>query len=98
MEPRNIGIDEMNDSLAWQRDELNFHFTPVAEIVKEFNRYNRRPQIFIADPRLGAMKMSGAFNVHDPEGFLKVLQSTIARVIVIRHDPPDETVELTLRR
>jgi ferric-dicitrate binding protein FerR (iron transport regulator) len=93
-----VDMDEINASLAWQQDELNIRPSTVAEIAREFNRYNRRPQIVIGDATLGAMRFSGVYDVHHPEIFIKDLRNINPHVAEIRHDGTDFTVVLILRR
>ncbi|MEP7243754.1 MAG: FecR domain-containing protein [Gammaproteobacteria bacterium] len=51
-----------------------FDDTPLADIVAEFNRYNRR-KIFIEDPTLAAIRLGGNFRTDNTDAFLWLLQS-----------------------
>lgn len=61
-------------TLAWQERRLEFEATPLAEVVAEFNRYNRH-QLVIADPRLAGKQFGGAFRADGHEAFVGLLES-----------------------
>ena len=65
---------EMERALAWQDRRLEFVATPLAEIVAEFNRYNRT-RLSIDDPVLAARRFGGSFRADDPENFVRLLQT-----------------------
>jgi transmembrane sensor len=59
---------------AWTQQRLAFSRAPLAEVVEEFNRYNKR-QLFIKDETLEDFRISGNFPSADPApllGFLRV--------------------------
>lgn len=76
-------------ALAWARGRFVFENTPVSEVVRRFNRYNRL-QIKVSDPALGARPVSAVFNDTDPEAFIVFLES-VANVRVT-HVSADEMV------
>ena len=84
--------------ISWERGELIFDSNSLQDIVQQFNRYNRRPQIEIQDPSIGSLKMTGIFQLHDPQSFLAGLQSVEPRVRVMRTDGPDGDIVLSMRR
>lgn len=49
---------------AWTHRKLIFDDEPLASVVAQFNRYNRR-RLVIEDAQLGALALSGAFNCND---------------------------------
>ena len=51
-----------------------FDDTALADVVAEFNRYNRR-KIFIEDPTLAAIRLGGNFRTDNTDAFLWLLQS-----------------------
>lgn len=61
-------------ALAWQERRLEFDATPLAEVVREFNRYNRR-QLVIADAALASKRFSGSFRADGDEPFVRLLES-----------------------
>lgn len=70
--PAPIDVAEAN---AWQQRRLIFRKSTLAEIVAEFNRYNRAPQIRVEGETLRARRFSGVFDADDPESLLKYLAS-----------------------
>ncbi|MEO6992839.1 MAG: FecR family protein [Lacunisphaera sp.] len=69
-----IAPAEISQVLAWQSHRLEFVATPLADMVVEFNRYNRR-KLVIADPRLAARRFGGTFPAGDYEEFVRLLES-----------------------
>lgn len=65
---------EIERALAWQERRIEFVSAPLAEIVAEFNRHNRRA-ITIADPVLAARRFGGSFRADEPETFVRILQT-----------------------
>ena len=53
---------------AWRRGQVVFNDTPLSSAIAELNRYGG-PQIDIADPRLGALTVSGVFATNDTAEF-----------------------------
>lgn len=70
--PAAIDVAEIS---AWQQRRLIFRNHTLAEIVDEFGRYNRTPQIRIDGEALGAKRYSGVFDADDPESLLEYLKS-----------------------
>jgi len=66
---------EIEAALAWQQHTLAFEAAPLAEIVAEFNRYNRQ-QFVVADAALAGLRLGGSFRADDPDGFLVLLAAT----------------------
>lgn len=62
-------------ALAWAEGRLVFDNAPLAEVVMQFNRYNRI-QLRIEDEQLARRPISGVFNAADPESFIAFIQST----------------------
>lgn len=58
---------------AWRDGRLVFHETPLAEVVRQINRYHVH-QIVLADARLSGLKVSGEFNSDDREGLIQALK------------------------
>lgn len=76
--------------LAWTRGRLVFDHTPLAQVLSDFNRYNR-VQLRIEDAALAARPVSGTFDASDPESFVAFIQ-TVARVDVVRDDARNVTI------
>jgi transmembrane sensor len=76
---------------GWTKGKLFVHDWRLPELLDEMNRYNRL-QIRIGDPALEAIRVSGAFNTHDPQTMLQLLQQ--GWPIRIRHDADDQVVLL----
>lgn len=60
--------------LAWQSGRLEFSETPLAEVVAEFNRYNRH-KLVIDDPTLAAQTFGGSFAPSGYDSLVDVLKS-----------------------
>ncbi|MBC7369209.1 MAG: FecR domain-containing protein [Undibacterium sp.] len=69
-------------ALAWQERRLEFDATPLAEVIAEFNRYNRR-RLVIADPALTGKRFSGTFRADSVEPFVRLLEEDF-RVTAVR--------------
>jgi transmembrane sensor len=93
-----LDMSRILSDISWERGELIFDSNTLQEIVQQFDRYNRRPQIQIQDASLASRKMSGIFGLHDPESFIADLQQVEPGVRVIRPDTPDGDIILGSRR
>lgn len=69
---------------AWRRGQLIFDGVPLAEVVAEFNRYNR-VQLVIDDPALSAERISGVFDSDRPQALVGFLEHSAAI------QPPERT-------
>jgi transmembrane sensor len=72
--PTPVSTQEIKQVLAWQTRRLDFDATPLAEMVAEFNRYNRH-KLVVADPRLNAQRFGGSFPAGDAETFVRMLET-----------------------
>jgi transmembrane sensor len=70
--------------LAWAEGRLVFKDEPVANVIAEFNRYNR-VQMQVTDAALAARPVSGVFDAANPEAFIAFIQSA-APVHIERDD------------
>jgi len=59
---------------AWTQRELVFELTPLAEVAREFNRYNTR-KLVITDPVLAGFHVTGVFSTADPTLLLRFLRA-----------------------
>jgi transmembrane sensor len=87
---------ELADELAWRRGVLAFRNTSLAEVVREFNRYNTT-KLVIADPSIAGEKISADLKTDDYEGFLQLAQAVFnlradreGKVIVISRGQKSE--------
>jgi transmembrane sensor len=64
---------QVDELLSWREGYLRFHETTLVDAVAEMNRYNTR-KIFIEDPELAAIRISGSFRPTQYEAFVRVLQ------------------------
>lgn len=76
-------------ALAWREGFVQFSDTPLSEAVAEMNRYGGRRMV-IADPRVGALKISGRFKLGDPDRFLR----TVATLLPVRAVRVGDTLEV----
>lgn len=81
---------QVEEFLSWREGYLRFHETALADAVAEMNRYNRR-KIFIDDPQLAALKISGTFRPTQYEAFVRVLRDGFS----IRVHTEGESITLT---
>lgn len=58
---------------AWRQHRLIFEDEPLANVIAEFNRYNRQ-KLVLNDEELAAQGISGVFNPDKPEGLLLFLE------------------------
>jgi len=70
---------------AWTQRKLVFDDEPLASVVEQFNRYNRK-RLVIEDERLGALALSGVFSCNDLDSLALFLKK-IDGVDVV--DAPD---------
>jgi transmembrane sensor len=68
-----LSLPAVKRALAWQERRLEFDAVPLAEVVGEFNRYNRT-QLVIADAGLAAKRFSGAFRADGYESLVRLLE------------------------
>jgi transmembrane sensor len=85
MIPEVVTLPQIYRSIAWERGRVSFSNDTLADAVAEMNRYNPA-QIVVPDPDIGARRVTGTFNTHDPVGF--VLGVTRQLEIHFRQDPP----------
>jgi transmembrane sensor len=61
---------------SWKGGLLVFNDTRLSEAVAEINRYNSEP-IAVADPAVGAYRVSGVFKSNDPEFFSRAMAEVL---------------------
>jgi transmembrane sensor len=68
---------------AWTERRLVFRDQPLTAVILEFNRYRVNPLV-LDDPSLAALRISGVFDLSDPESLIAYL-GTYETVQVDRH-------------
>jgi transmembrane sensor len=61
---------------AWTKRRIVFDSDPLELVVAEFNRYNRN-HLEIVDPTLKDRRITGVFNIDDPDAFLALVSSLV---------------------
>jgi transmembrane sensor len=69
-----VPVDDAREALSWRSGFVVFHRTPLAQAVREFNRYNTR-QIVIADSSLDALRVGGNFRLDNSDAFVRLMQA-----------------------
>ena len=80
---------DVGSVLAWRDGFVEFSDTPLSDAVAEMNRHGGRRMV-IADPRVGALKISGRFKLGEPERFLR----TVSMLLPVRAVRVGETMEI----
>jgi len=70
--PPEIAQANIRRVTAWTVGQLIFDDEPLSSVVERVNRYGGT-QIVVADPQVGAMKISGVFNAGDVLGFVEIV-------------------------
>jgi transmembrane sensor len=88
---------ELADELAWRRGVLVFRHTRLADVVREFNRYNA-VKLVIADPSIADLKIVANVKTDDYESFLQLAEDVFklrvdreGSVILISREQRGET-------
>ncbi len=63
--------EEMAGQLGWRTGMLVFEQATLAEVAREYNRYNRT-QLIIADPATARLTISGTLPANDPGAFTRL--------------------------
>ena len=61
---------------AWRRGKLVFNNQPLGEVIDEINRY-RKGAILILDQQLRTSRVSGIFDIRNPDAVLQTLEDTL---------------------
>jgi transmembrane sensor len=67
---------ELANELAWRRGMLMFHDTPLSEVVREFNRYNKT-KLVIVDPSVANERITASTRTDDYESFLELAENVL---------------------
>lgn len=63
---------KVDAALAWREGLLSFDQEPLAQVVAEFNRYNR-PRLVVTDAEAARILIGGSFEVSSAESFVRLL-------------------------
>lgn len=74
---------DISSSTAWVQRRVVFKQEPLANVVAQFNRYRKTPQLRVQDPVLAARQYSGTFDVDDPRSLEDVLATELD--VVLEH-------------
>jgi transmembrane sensor len=66
---------EMDQRLSWRASRLEFEGVELEQAVILLNRANRA-QISFAEPAIGKLRVSGTFRADNPDGFVRIVEST----------------------
>lgn len=66
-------VSALADDLAWRQGRLTFEATTLADIVREFNRYNRQ-KLIVDDSAAGAVQITGSFDATNVDAFLRLIK------------------------
>jgi len=69
--------NDASSAVAWQQGRLAFESEPLRYVVQDVNRYTEKP-IVIADPRTGALRVTGTVTEDNIIGWINSLQSAFA--------------------
>lgn len=89
---QHVPLDEAQELLTWREGYVVFHGTPLAEAVREFNRYNSG-KIVIADPTLDNLRVGGNFKLDNRAAFVRLVQE----IFPVRTHVHDEDIVLSRR-
>jgi transmembrane sensor len=64
---------DVGKAIAWIERRLVFDGAPLAEVVREFNRYNRKPLI-VEDSTLANRAITTVVNAHDVSALVGFLE------------------------
>jgi transmembrane sensor len=70
--PPEVDVPRMENVAAWRRGEVILDRTVMADAVAELNRYDKT-QLFIDDPRIAALQISGIYQAGDSEDFARAM-------------------------
>jgi transmembrane sensor len=76
---------DLDQTLAWQSGYLEFRDEPLGGAIAEMNRYGG-PPVFLRDPTLADLRVSGRFRTGDPVRFAHALEE----IYPLRTTPRDD--------
>jgi len=76
---------QIADELAWQRGVVVFRGTPLADAVRQLNRYNQI-QLKIGDAQAAALRIGGEYQTNSVTDFLQIAQLVLKLRVEKRGD------------
>lgn len=67
---------DVESEVAWRRGKLIFEDRPLRQVLADVNRY-RSGTIRVTDSRLLNMRVSGIFDINNPDGVLDAIRTTL---------------------
>lgn len=92
---QHVPLEQVVQYLSWRDGYVVFHGTPLADAVREFNRYNTR-KIVVADRSLDELKVGGNFRLDNSDAFVRLVQEVFPvraegrgdRIVLSRRERP----------
>lgn len=78
-----VSAADLDEALAWKQDVVEFHDQPLSEAVGLLNRYTRA-RIIIRDPKVAALRITGAFKTGDIRRFGRAVSQVLPVRMVAR--------------
>lgn len=73
LDVRHLPVERARELLSWREGFVVFHDTPLADAVREFNRYNTR-KLVIGDATIADLRVGGHFRWSNEEGFVRLIE------------------------
>lgn len=70
LQPRRLATGQAERATAWRQGLLDLNGLTLAQAAHEYERYTDR-RIYLADPEMGQMKVTGLFSINNPDGFAR---------------------------
>jgi len=67
---------QLTNKLTWRRGVVVFKDTPLADAVRELDRYNNQ-KLVVADPAISRRTISGTIPTNDVTGFIRVVRDVL---------------------
>ena len=67
---------DLGAALAWRRDRLVFHDSPLGEVVADLERY-RSGRVLIVDDRIAALPVTAVIDVRETDSMLQTIAATL---------------------
>lgn len=82
--------ERVENALAWREGMLSFDQAPLADVVAEFNRYNRT-RLVVTDAQTGKIPIGGSFQASSVDSFTRLLRDAYG----LKIERDDETVKIS---
>lgn len=82
--------ERVENALAWRDGMLSFDQAPLANVVAEFNRYNRT-RLVVTDAQAGKIPIGGSFQASSVDSFTRLLRDAYG----LKIERNDETVKIS---